>query len=384
MEARRALWVFSLVIIFTMISDRIIFVIFPNFLLDKQFTATQIGLVFSFAALMLVISKSLIGRVSDRIGRKRIMSAGLLADSLATSAYPAANQLYEFAVINGVEQSAYTLSDSVQDAIIADTFPEKERPKALAKLGAMTPLGRAMAAVIGILVVTYLSVVWGFYAAAIALFLAFLVFAIFFHEEKPKKTGPKKKPGFHAKFPRRFKIIIAIWFLVSVNYTAAYLPAFFILARNLGISEAELFMLLLATYLLSAVLAWKSGKWIERHGREKTVLVTLFGYAILSLTYMFAFSTVSFFLILAGVGAFYYVWRIAFKTVMMDSTDPQVRGEQIGFAKTFQGLGDMAGPAIAGFLIDSISLSAAFIFAGIAGLAGAGLAVFLLLRKQPI
>jgi MFS family permease len=75
MDRNRALWVFSLVIIFTMISDRIIFVIFPNYLLDKQFTATQIGLVFSFAALMLVISKSLIGRVSDRIGRKRIRSS---------------------------------------------------------------------------------------------------------------------------------------------------------------------------------------------------------------------------------------------------------------------------------------------------------------------
>lgn len=379
MEAKRALWVFSLVIIFTMISDRIIFVVFPNYLLDRQFTATQIGLVFSFAALVLVVSKALIGRVSDRIGRKKIMSAGLLADSLATSAFPAANRLHEFAIVKGAEESAYTLSDSVQDAMIADTFPEKERPKALAKLGAMVPLGRALAAILGFLVVTYLSVVWGFYAAALALFIAFLIFTIFFHEEKLVQA-PKKKMRFHAKFPRRFKIIIVIWFLVSVNYSAAYLPAFFILARNLGISEANVFILLLATYLLSTILAWKSGKWIEKHGREKTVVITLFGYAILSLTYMFAFSLTSFFLILLGVGAFYYIWRIAFKTVMMDSTDPRVRGEQIGFAKTFQGLGDMAGPAIAGFLIDTVSLSAAFVFAGIAGVIGALLAL-LLLRK---
>ena len=41
----------------------------------------------------------------------------------------------------------------------------------------------------------------------------------------------------------------------------------------------------------------------------------------------------------------------------------------------------MAGPAIAGILIDSFSLSAAFLFAGAAGFIATGLAV-LLLRKS--
>jgi MFS family permease len=380
MEAKRALWVFSIVTILIMVSDRILFVVFPNYLLDRQFTATQIGLVFSFAASILIISKSLIGRVSDRIGRKKIMSAGLLADSLATSAFPAAGSLHEFALIKGAKDSAETLSDSVQDAMIADTFPEKERPKALAKLGAMVPLGRALATIIGFLVVTCLSVLWGFYAAALSLFLAFLVFTIFFREDKPGYKPSGQKMGFHVKFPRRFKIIIAIMFLVSVNYTGSYFPAFFMLARNLGISEATLFLLLLATYMTSSILAWKSGRWIEKHGREKTVIIGLLGYAAFTFSYAFAFSITSFFLVLLLVGAFYYVWRIAFKTVMMDNTDPQVRGEQIGFAKTFQGLGDMAGPALAGFLIDSVSLSAAFIFSGMAGFLAFALAL-LLLRK---
>lgn len=379
MDKNRALWVFSIVTILFMIADRILFVVFPNYLLDRDFSATQIGLVFSFAALVLVISKSLIGKVSDRIGRKRIMSAGLLADSLATSAFPAAGQLHEFALIKGAKDSADTLTDSVEDAIIADTFPEKDRPKALAKIGAAVPLGRGLASIIGFLVVTYLSVVWGFYAAALALFLAFLVFTLFFHEDKPAPR-PKEKIRFHAKFPFRFKVIMAAWFFVSLNYTAAYFPGFFILAKELSISEADLFLLLLASNIISTILAWKSGKWIERHGREKMAVIGILGVSFFTFAYVFAFSPVSFFLILLGVAGFYYVWRVAFKTVMMDSTDPKVRGEQIGFGKIFQGLGDMAGPALGGLLIDSISLSAAFIFAGIAGLAAFALSL-LLLRK---
>ncbi len=377
MDAKRALWVFSAVTILFMISDRILFVIFPNYLLDRNFSATQIGLVFSFAALVLVISKTLIGRVSDRIGRKKIMSAGLLADSIATSAFPAASELYQYAAIKGAKDSAETLTDTVDDAIIADTFPPSVRPKILAKLGAMVPLGRALATIIGFLVVTYLSAVWGFYAAALSLFLAFLIFTIFFHEEKPAQA-PKKKMKFHAKFPRRFKIIMAAWFFVSVNYTASYFPAFFMLARNLSISEADLFLLLLASNIVSTILAWKSGKWIEKHGREKISVIGILGVSLFTFSYMFAFSMASFFLILLGVAAFYYVWRVAFKVVMMDSTDPKVRGEQIGFAKIFQGLGDMAGPAIGGLLIDTVSLSAAFMLSGLAGIAAFILTLFLL------
>jgi DHA1 family multidrug resistance protein-like MFS transporter len=382
MEAKRALWVFSAVTILFMIADRILFVVFPNYLLDRNFSATQIGLIFSLAALVLIISRALIGKVSDRIGRKRIMSAGLLADSLATSAFPAASQLYQYAAIKGAKDSADTLTDTVEDAIIADTFPSSVRPKILAKLGAMVPLGRALASIIGFLVVTYLSVVWGFYAAALALFMAFLVFTLFFREEKPVPK-PKEKMRFHARFPRRFKMIMAAWFFVSLNYTAAYFPGFFILARELSISEADLFLLLLVSNIVSSILAWKSGKWIERHGREKMAAIGILGVSLFTFAYMFAFSIISFFLILLGVAGFYYVWRVAFKTVMMDSTDPKVRGEQIGLGKTFMSLGDMAGPALGGLLIDSVSLSAAFVFAGLAGFAAFALTL-LLLRKQPI
>jgi DHA1 family multidrug resistance protein-like MFS transporter len=380
MDKTRALWIFSVVTLLFMTADRILFVIFPNYLLDRQFSATEIGLVFSFAALVLIVSRFFIGRISDKIGRKRIMSAGMLADSAATSAFPVASQLHEFAIIKGTKDAADTLSDSVEDAILADTFGKEERPKALSKLGAMVPLGRAIASIVGALVVTYLSLVWGFYAAAIALFLAFLVFTIFFKEEKTQ-AAPREKARFSARINTKFRLIAAIWFFVSVNYTAAYFPAFFILARNLGITEGLLFMLLLASNIISSILAWKSGGWIEKHGREKTALIGVLGFSFFTFAYMFASSVVSFFLVLLGVAAFYYVYRIAFKTVMMDSTDPKVRGEQIGFAKIFQGLGDMAGPAIGGILIDTISLSAAFIFSGIAGFA-AFLLVLVFIRKS--
>ena len=83
---------------------------------------------------------------------------------------------------------------------------------------------------------------------------------------------------------------------------------------------------------------------------------------------------VQFFLILIGVSIGFYIYRIAFKTILMDATTKRARGEQIGFSKTLQGIGDMLGPALGGFLIDYISLSSAFLFAGFFGILAAFLA----------
>lgn len=68
---------------------------------------------------------------------------------------------------------------------------------------------------------------------------------------------------------------------------------------------------------------------------------------------------------MVGISASFYIYRVAFKTVLMDSAIKKIRGEQIGFGKTLQGLGDMIGPALGGFLIDFVSLPSAFIFSGL-------------------
>jgi len=58
----------------------------------------------------------------------------------------------------------------------------------------------------------------------------------------------------------------------------------------------------------------------------------------------------------------------------MDATIKRVRGEQIGFSKTMDGIGYMVGPLLGGFLVDIISLSLAFFVAGFVGIIAAFLA----------
>ena len=367
MKVERAFWIFVVLTILTMISDRVLFVVFPNYLLEKKFSAAQVGLIFSVASFILLVSRTFIGKLSDYFGRKVIMSLGLLFQSLSVSFYPIISKLQEFALVKGFQEVSETLSSSVEDAIKADVFKKKTRARILAKLGTFFPLSRALGAVVGFLITTYFTLVYGFYVSAFALFLSFLVFFVFFKEKKRKIR--KKRLRFEIKkYPKAFKIITFIGLLQAINFTAAYFPGFFILARNLGITENLLFLLLLFDYLISSVFTYKSKDWIDKFGREKTVFLGSLLFSLFIFLYPFSSSVIQFFLILIGVSISFYVWRVAFKTVLMDSTIKRMRGEQIGFSKTIQGIGDVIGPAIGGFLIDNVSLASAFFFAGGIGL----------------
>jgi len=80
MKVKKAFWIFVVLTILDEIDDRILFVILPFFLLAKDFSASQIGLVFSIASIILLFSRILIGKLSDIFGRKNIFSLGLFGN----------------------------------------------------------------------------------------------------------------------------------------------------------------------------------------------------------------------------------------------------------------------------------------------------------------
>jgi len=373
MNTRKAFWIFAILTVLDEIDDRILFVILPFFLLAKEFSASQIGIIFSIASIILLFSRIIIGKISDIIGRKKIYSIGLLIDSISISFFPFLTKVHEFGIVNGIKEIGETLSDSVLDAIQADVFSKKVRAKIMAKLGTIFPLSRALATVIGFIIVTYVSLTFGFYIASLVIFIEFLIFLLFFKEKRKAKVESRFKLSIK-KYSKTFIIIAIIGFLIAINFNAAYFPGFFILAKSIGISESLLFLLLFVDYLISSVFAWWSGKWIDKFGRAKTVALGSFLFSFFILLYPFSTSIIQFFLVLIIVSIGFYIYRIAFKTILMDSTEAKIRGEQIGFSKTLQGIGDVVGPALGGFLIDAISLSSAFYVAGFVGLLAAFLA----------
>lgn len=375
MTIRRAFWIFALLIILTSVADRILFIILPLYLIDLNFSATEIGLIFSLAGLILAGFRFLIGKFSDLKGRKGLMSLGLLADSLATSFYPFISSLAHFSIVRGIKNVAYNLTSTMEDALVGDSFPRRIRPRILARLGTILPLGRALSALTGFIVVTYLSVIYGFYLAAGALFLAFLIFTIFYKEKKIKRITEFRFTTRNISKP--LVIVSLIGMCNALAFTIAYYPGFFMLADSLGLTEANLFLMFLLTYIISSFFAWKTEGWIKRHGKELVLGAGALGYGLFTMLYTQAVNVTIFYLVLLGVAISYYVYNICFKNALLDNTNSRARGEQVGFSKMISQLGGIAGPITGGLIIDTISLQSAFLVAGSFGILGFLLALWL-------
>jgi len=361
--------IFAVVIALTAISERILFVVFPTYLIQKNFSATQIGLIFSIAGVFLIIGRSFIGRLSDTVGRKGIMAVGLFVDAIVTGLYPIAQKLWNLIILKGFDEASTTLTDSVETAIQTDVFKKKIRAKIMAKLGSILPFARAVAAILGYVILTLVAINYSFYLAAILNFIAFLVFFIFFKEKKRHADGQFKFSLNPFKYSKTFNMIVLIGFIQALTFNAAYFPGFFILAENyLKISPQNLFILLLISYAVSTAAVYFAGKWIDRFGRKRITLIGVFLFGIFEVLYIFVGNIFQFLAVLVGISVIYYIWRVAYKTAVMDETKSKIRGEQVGFYKTMEGLGNMIGPLIGGLLIDGISIQAPFIFAGVVGI----------------
>jgi MFS family permease len=95
----------------------------------------------------------------------------------------------------------------VEGAIKADVFKRKIRARVLGKLEAAVPTGRLLAAIIGFAVLSVLPIATGFYIAAAALFVAFLIFQLFFRERRPEAKIEKFRFKFQLqKYPRVFNV----------------------------------------------------------------------------------------------------------------------------------------------------------------------------------
>ena len=129
-----------------------------------------------------------------------------------------------------------------------------------------------------------------------------------------------------------------------------------------------IFIFLLITYVISSAVVYPSGRIIDKIGGLKMTFIGLFFIGIFTLLYAFASNSLQFLLITIGISVSYHIWRVAMKTSIMDQTKMGGRGEQIGFYKSVEGLGTIIGPLVGGILIDTISIQAPFIFAGILGM----------------
>ena len=113
----------------------------------------------------------LLGPLSDRLGRKRVLLAGVLFFALSCLLTLLTQNITQFLILRLLQGIGLTVISAVGYAAIQETFEERDAIKVMALMANMSLLAPLLGPVLGAFLIDYVSWHWGFIGIA---FLAFL------------------------------------------------------------------------------------------------------------------------------------------------------------------------------------------------------------------
>ena len=351
-----------------------------------------------------LVGSVIFGRLSDRVGRRRIFQGAILWYALFTAATALAwgpGSVSAFRFLAGIGLGAMLVVDP---SILAEYLPPQRRGRLLVLLDFFWPVGLLLATGLSWLFLDQIGGDWGWrYLFLAASFPAFLAFAArlslpespYFLTRRGRKaeaaevlteiTGrsvepaaldaaPEERSSVREFVSRRLRtstaMIAAVWIALNISYYGLFLWLPFVLQEQKEFTIDV--YLLLALSALSQFPGYAASMWlVERIGRKRTLAaflflggVSAFAFAIAEspAVYVAALFFVGFFN-LGAWGAVYPYTSELFPTRLRSSAFGLVEGVGKGAA--------IGGPYLFGYLLDatggtvwSLSFVAAVMVAG--------------------
>ncbi|MBE9168619.1 MFS transporter [Pleurocapsales cyanobacterium LEGE 06147] len=356
--------------------------VLPLYIQDIGGTKQQVGLVMGCFAIGLILSRTWLGQLADRRGRKIIILIGTTVAAIAPLGYllvhsiPALMALRAF---HGISIAAFTTGYS---ALVVDLSPVKQRGELIGYMSLAIPIGMAIGPALG----GYIEANFGytplFLASASSGFLAWLS-AWQVREELKTKTEIHLPDGdFQLQPNRNFRqllkspsLTIPAVIMLNIGLVFGTLVTFL----PLYVSESELNTNAGLFYAVAAVASFIAravvGRASDIFGRGLFITSSLICYAI-SMS-LLALGTTPFVFLLAavieGTGAGILIPMMI--ALMSDRSHARERGKVYALCIGGFDLGiAIAGPILGSFAF-VLSYSAMFFLAG--GLASLGLFIFL-------
>jgi len=370
------------VIFFTVLIDLIGFGIVLPILpfYAQRFGAAGLGYggVIGVFSLMQFVATALLGKLSDRIGRRPVLLTTMLVNAVGYTLFAFAGSywvLFLSRVVSGFAGG----NISAAQAYMADITTPAERSRGMGVVGAAFGIGFSIGPAIGGFAARFGTAAPGL--VAVALSLANFVSAYFILPESLKPELRVKRRLFdlahigEAISRPRLRPLMIVWALVPLAFAGYTVALPLHAAAALGWKERELAILFTIIGVTAAsVQGYFFGKIVRRVGERTLVIAGTFGMAV-------AIAVVPF---LPG-SALLYGWTFilavsnsvfapAATGLVSVYADPNEQGTVLGAAQAIGALGRTAGPPLIGTVYD-VSAIASFLLAG-AVMAVAGLAAF--------
>ncbi len=333
----------------------------------------QNGLLFAIFSLCQFASTPIIGRFSDRFGRRPLLIISLVGTAVSffmTAFAPSAIFLFIARALDGV--TAGNLP--VATAVIADTTEEKDRARGFGILGASFGFGFIFGPAIAAVTVG-ISPALPFIIAGFITVIAVLV-TYFLLPETNKHIGQVMHHGKLFDFAKLVKAAFDPNVGVTLVITLFYFMAFslFIYAfqpftvKNLHLSAnqiAGLFILFGVVQLVSQLFLVQ--RVSQKFGTKKAFSGAIFLVALAFLAMYFINTIVPFIFASLLLGLAGSLVQPLINTVLSRETDAQSQGSIMGLNASYMSIGQIIGPILGG-VFATISISFPFLAGAVATL----------------
>lgn len=338
---------------------------------------TQIGLLVASFSLAQFACAPLLGRWSDRVGRKPVLLVSLVGTAVGSLLTGVANAL-PLLFVGRILDGASGASVSVAQGAVTDLAGPQERPRLLGLLGAAFGVGFVLGPAVGGLASLVGPRVPFFVAAALA--AANAVVAAF---RLPETRRPAAVASSAAPLPplstsaRRLLARLAVVAFVAGAAFAGFEATFALLTQErFGLGEAGVaFLFVVIGIALVLVQGGLVYRVTARLGAATTLRAGLAGNAVGLLALAAATSwpllLVAVLLLVVGQG----LVAPALSTVVANTAPDDRRGSALGVQQSAGALARVIGPAAAGALFQHVGIAAPYLVG--AALVGVALLVLL-------
>jgi multidrug resistance protein len=340
--------------------------IFPTYIMDLGASYTLLGFIISVYGAVQLLTQIPIGRLSDRIGRKKLILLGLISFTIMPPLYIYATNVFfliPIRVLGGLGASAVW---PLAMALIIDQANREKRGSAMGWYNAIFYSALALGPLIGGMLYDQFGLEAPFYFWAI-LGLASVII-VFKKIDEPathvlrtsiamdRKKDRLISQGFVMTFWACCGVVMLVGIVGGFNFTM--LPTY---SAQLGLSATEIGLLYLVFGGATAISNIQFGMQADR-GRRR--LMISFGCILATLSFALlleASNLAQTVILLASLGIGLGMGSPAASALIADTSSPSRRGEIFGIFNTSRMAGVVVGPLLAGLTADLLSLNGTII-----------------------
>jgi multidrug resistance protein len=349
--------------------------LFPIYISQKGASNFELGLIVSGFTISQFLVQPFFGGLSDRWGRKPFMVGGMACYGLVAFLYVFASDLLQIFLVRLLHGVGAGMVWPALSAFIVDQSPEERRGETMSLLSGVEMLGFAVGPLLGGMLYSVGGMNLPFLScSALSLVAMAMIWGLIQEKmlvSKAVQLSWGKRYGFSSFRVPDIRLLCWIGFGEAFVWGTiiTLLP---VMASHVGVPPGKIGWLFSSYFIVYILLQGPVGKWSDRTGRKKPILLGMSIYTLAVILLSQGGTLLHLMMVLAIAGAGLGIYSPSVRVAIADLSSEEVRGASLGFFFTTRMIGFFLGPNVSGMMADRFGQGFPFLV----GAAGLGLGIW--------